>query len=139
MKISSIKRIGTHFKKENVFLATIVYSDEYKRTLLRQSMGEEIYRSETFEELVRVVNNEQHDLFYKDENGYTRFTEEGTDTFAGDNSDGKGIIKNIVSAWDYYPEQEVKEAVINGEHLAIMVHDPIPLFWYSQKYSKNIS
>ena len=48
----------------------------------------------------------------------------------------KGFVKNIVSAWEYYPVREVKEAIIDDKHLVIMVHDAIPLFWYS-KDSKN--
>lgn len=43
-----------------------------------------------------ALNTEQFDIFYKDETGYTRFVEEGPETFVGDNSDGKGFISNVV-------------------------------------------
>lgn len=132
MRISNVKAIGTNFKKENVFLATMVYSDEYKKEILMRDLGKEISESNTFEELVKVTSNEQYDVLYKSENGYIRFTEHGQDIFAGDNSDGKGIVKNLVSIWKYYPLIGVKEAVIDDKHLVIMVHDSIPLFWYSK-------
>lgn len=139
MKVSNVRGIGTHFKKENVFLATMVCGEEYKGTLSRNDIGEKVYQKDALDKLAKPVMYGQAELFYKDENGYTRFTEDGTFTLAGDNSDGKGILSNIISAWEYYTEEQVKEAIINGSHLVIMVHDTIPLYWYSKSCNKNAS
>ena len=130
VKVGRVWPIGTHFKKENIFLATVVYSEEYKRTVLRRNLGEEIYQSETFEELLKAFRDDQYELFYKDESGYTCFHTYGVDTLTADNSDGKGILKNITPVWQYYAENQLKEAMVEGCDLVIMVHDALPLHRY---------
>ena len=71
----------------------------------------------------------------KDENGYTSFYVEGSETIKGDNSDGKGTIKNLVSIWDYYKEDEVYEAVLEDGSIAIAVEDMEPLYKYNSDYN----
>ena len=37
-----------------------------------------------------------------------------------DNSDGRGYVKNVVPAWDYCSEEDLMEAMVNGEFMAIV-------------------
>ena len=83
-----------------------------------------------------LISSEQFDVFYKDDMGYTRFVEEGPETFVGDNSDGKGIIRNVVSIWEYYSEEQVLECMLNNEFMAICVLDMDPIYKYNDDYNK---
>ena len=88
-----------------------------------------------------AFSRQEYDIFYKDDNGYTRFFMEGNETFAGDGSDGKGKLYNIVSAWDYYREDELCEMVNDkGEPVianAIEDGENNPLRRYNQDYNLN--
>ena len=112
MEISKEQKIGTHFKKENIFLATVVSVSNV------------------------FLSSEQFDIFYKDDRGYTRFVEEGPETFVGDNSDGKGIVRNVVPIWEYYSKEQVFECMLNNEFMAICVLDIEPLYKYNNDYNK---
>lgn len=140
MTVSNQQKIGTHFKKENIFLATVSASKaETKETLKTQMAGMDSKVPEDLMELFvdkGFINSEEFDVFYKDETGYTRFVEEGPEIFAGDNSDGKGIIRNIVSIWEYYSEDQVIECTINSQFLAIMVSDMAPIYKYNEDYNR---
>ncbi len=83
-----------------------------------------------------IISSEEFDVFYKDDRGYTRFLEEGPETFAGDNSDGKGIIRNVVSVWEYYSEEQIFECMLNNSFMAICVWDMEPLYKYNEDYNK---
>ena len=137
MDVSNITKIGTHFKKENIFLATISNNGEDTIEMLKsrtEGIPDKLLRKLTDG---RCISFEEYDVFYKDENGYTRFVEEGPETFVGDNSDGKGFIKNVVPIWDYYPESEVVEATVNSCYISIFVTTMEPLYKYNEDYNKK--
>lgn len=137
MKISNQCKIGTHFKKENVFLATVSESNTNTKRMLKSKADSKVPK-----DLIALfveqgfISSEQYDVFYKDDTGYTRFTEEGPETFVGDNSDGKGIVRNIVSIWEYYSEEQVFECIMNNEFKAICVLDVNPINKYNNDYNK---
>ena len=123
--------IGNHFKKENIYLCTINGIDE---NIIKERFNN--VPKVLLDMMINsgIISTQQYDIFYKDENGYTRFLEEGLETFKGDNSDGKGYIENVVPAWDYYKEEELFEAIINGE-LMIAVESLDPLEKYNEEYN----
>lgn len=144
-------KIGTHFKKENIFLATVVVSNEETMNNLKSKMGRKMpdvqlgnkkvssgHFSSFLEAMVNrgIIAYEEVDIFYKDEKGYTRFVEEGPETFVGDNSDGKGFIKNVVSVWDYYAEDELIEIEVNNAFIGIADKVLEPLKKYNEDYNK---
>lgn len=137
MEVSNNQKIGTHFKKENIFLATVSASDTDTKEMLKSKMDGKV-PNDLMELFVDkgIISSEQFDVFYKDDAGYTRFVEEGPETFAGDNSDGKGIIRNVVSIWEYYSEEQVVECMLNNEFMAICVLDMDPLYKYNDDYNK---
>lgn len=136
--------IGTTYKKENIYLGTVVENSELTYEVLKDRISQDP-SNEIDSEILRqtlmafvnngVVNSEFYDVFYKDENGYTSFYVEGSETIKGDNSDGKGTIKNLVSIWDYYKEDEVYEAVLEDGSIAIAVEDMEPLYKYNSDYN----
>ena len=126
MIVNNQQKIGTHFKKENIFLATV--SEKMDSKVPENLMA-------LFVD-VGFITSEQVDIFYKDDTGYTRFVEEGPETFAGDNSDGKGIVRNVVSIWNYYSEEQVTECMLNNEFMVICVSDMAPLYKYNEDYNK---
>ena len=140
MTVSNQQKIGTHFKKENIFLATVSASNVDTKEMLKSKMAG--MDSKVPEDLMALfvdkgfISSEQFDVFYKDDTGYTRFVEEGPETFAGDNSDGKGIVRNVVSIWDYYSEEQVTECMLNNKFMAICVSDMDPLYKYNEDYNK---
>ena len=137
MKVSNQQKIGTYFKKENIFIATVSASNTDIKEILKSKTD-----GKGPEELMALlvdkgyISSEQFDIFYKDDKGYTRFLEEGPETFAGDNSDGKGIVRNVVPIWEYYSEEEVFECMLNNEFMAICVLDIEPLYKYNDDYNK---
>lgn len=151
MEITKSQKIGTYFKKENIFLATVseasLESPNILNSKLENNISEkllEMIKKKDFvmsEELIEMfeqagfLTSEQYDIFYKDENGYTRFVEEGPETFIGDNSDGKGIIRNVISIWDYYSEDEIQEVMINNKFMAISSTNEEPLHRYNKDYN----
>ena len=105
--------IGTVFKKENIFLATVnrpLEKEELEAMLKEAKYDPNLPESDV---LLGVLNDifcmQEYDIFYKDEKGYTRFLAEGNETFAGDGTDGKGKFYNIVSVWEYYDEDDLSE------------------------------
>ena len=140
MTVSNQQKIGTHFKKENIFLATVSVSNVDTKEMLNSKMAG--IDSKVPENLMALfvdngfISSEQFDVFYKDDTGYTRFVEEGLETFAGDNSDGKGIVRNVVSIWEYYSEEKVIECMLNNEFMAICILDMAPLYKYNEDYNK---
>ncbi len=119
------KTIGATFKKENIFLATVDYPmtpdegydflEETGLNVFNIEEGETItvFDEPIFYNLIHLGGfiRQEFDIFYKDENGYTRFLMEKNETFAGDGSDGKGKLYNIVSAWEYYQEEQLCEVL----------------------------
>ena len=140
MIVNNQQKIGTHFKKENIFLDTVSESKvDTKETLKSKMVGVDSKVPENLMDLfvdVGFITSEQVDVFYKDDAGYTRFVEEGSETFAGDNSDGKGIVRNVVSIWNYYSEEQVTECMLNNEFMVICVSDMAPLYKYNEDYNK---
>ena len=107
--INNTYSIGTNFNKDNIFLGTIKNDSE------------------------KIISNEEFDIFYKDENGYTRFTDK-PEIFKGDNSDKKGIITNIVPVFAYYKEDELKEIdTLNGLLIAVTAQEPLKA--YNEDYN----
>ena len=132
--------IGTYFKKENIFLATIENNlDETYKIIQERLKGIETgVPEEILKELIYNFNafsSQYYDIFYKDENGYTCFCLDGSETFKGDNSDGKGFIKNVIPVWDYYSEDELFELVVNGKYIAIGADNPEPMDAYNRDYN----
>ena len=137
MELSNRQKIGTHFKKENIFLATVSASNADTKEILTSKLDGKVP-----EELIAlfvdkgIISSEQFDVFYKDDTGYTRFVEEGPETFAGDNSDGKGFIRNVVSVWEYYSEEQIFECMLDNKFMAICVLNMDPLYKYNKDYNK---
>ena len=139
MRVSNKQKIGTHFKKENIFLATVSSSNADNKETLKSKMSDMDSKIPKVLMALLVdknfISSEQYDVFYKDDTGYTRFVEEGPETFAGDNSDGKGIIRNVVSIWDYYSEEQVTECMLNNKFMAICILDMDPIYKYNEDYN----
>lgn len=76
------------YKKENFVLATVCI------------------RREKICDCIEIRELE-FDLFYKEDNGFTRFSWFGNEFYAGDNSDGKGQFCNIIPAWEYYTKEDL--------------------------------
>ena len=117
--------IGTAFKKENIFLATVdcpIAEKELEEVLQKGGCrvtgtpGEK----NILDLMVPLCTRQEYDIFYKDGKGYTRFLLDGNETFAGDGSDGKGKLYNIVSAWNFYEEAELSEVENNAGEPAIL-------------------
>lgn len=141
MKLTNLQNIGTTFKKENIVLATFVgLRDKQKKDLeaiMKEVDGDENIKRDILEKFLdSIVTYEEVDIFYKDENGYTRFVEEGPETFVGDDSDEKGFIRNIVPIWDYYSEEEVKEVLVNDTFISIVCTTMEPIKKYNDDYNK---
>lgn len=138
--------IGTTFKKENIFLATVDCPMEMEEvdTILKNG-GCDLSAISEGENLLGLVTGaftrQKFDIFYKDENGYTRFFMEGNETFVGDGSDGKGKLYNIVSAWDYFREDELSEMENDKGEPAICdeagENEDNPLYKYNMDYNLN--
>ena len=77
-------------------------------------------------------------ILYQSESGkYIRFTENGPQIFCGDNSDQKGYITNVVSAWKYYREEQLRECRINDK-IVIACLDNRPMERYNRDYNVPI-
>ena len=131
--------IGSHFKKENIYLGTLKCSTEDVLKMIKEKIGQNM--SDIFlMDLINlgVITTEQCDIFYKDEKGYTRFFKDRhIETIKGDNSDGKGTIENIISIWDYYLEEEVIEIITGDNSFAIVVLNCEPMEDYNYDYNLN--
>lgn len=137
MELINLQAVGTHFKKENIFLATLFPNEEYSLNVLKDTKSYKDMSESMLKECIKlgIIQCNEVDIFYKDETGYTRYLGEGPETYAGDNSDGRGYIKNVVSVWDYYSEGELFEAMIDGKFMAI-VNDGDGLDRYNDDYNK---
>lgn len=68
MKISNQCKIGTHFKKENVFLATVSESNTNTKRMLKSKADSKVPK-----DLIALfveqgfISSEQYDVFYKDD------------------------------------------------------------------------
>lgn len=136
VKFSNDQKIGTHFKKQNIFLATIcdcpkdtieLINTKFKSTPLNKLLKKLVESGD--------IASSECDIVYKDEKGYTRFDTENPKTFIGDNSDGKGFIQNVTSIWDYYSEEEVREVMIDNRFMAIGVTNDKPISRYNKDYN----
>ena len=137
MDFGNENAIGNYFKKENIYLCTVTdYNDPSLLDELKQKYV--FIPKKTLEFFLNngIISSEQYDIFYKTEEGYTRFLEEGYETFKGDNSDGKGFVENIIPVWDYFKEDELFEIMINGK---IMIGSTTiePLEKYNEDYNLN--
>ena len=99
--------IGTTFKKENIFLATVdcpMERDEVDSIL--KDRGCDLSTITDGGKLLDITaasfTQQEFDLFYKDENGYTRFLMEENETFVGDGSDGKGKLYKQLDEFLYF-------------------------------------
>lgn len=147
------KPIGTTFKKENIFLATVDYPmtpdeadyfmEEKELDFFKLEEGDilTVFDERIFYNLICRGGfiRQEFDIFYKDENGYTRFFAEGNETFAGDNSDGKGKLYNIVPACEYYRGYELVEDVDDkGEPTIVDLggqRGNNPIYLYNKDYN----
>lgn len=141
MKLTNLQNIGTNFQKENVVLATIVgLRDKQKKDLearMKEVEGDENIKKDILDIFLNsAITYEEVDIFYKGENCYTRFVEEGPETFVGDDSDGKGFIRNVIPVWDYYSEDELKEVLVNDIFISIVATTMEPLKKYNDDYNK---
>ena len=136
MKLDNVQKIGTHFKKENIFLATVLASEKDAKETLKSKIDSHIQQS-LLDYFVNqgVIAVEQVDVFYKNKKGYTRFVEEGSETFAGNGTDGKSKLNHIVPIWDYYSEDQVVEGYLDNEPI-ICVTDTSPICKYNEDYNK---
>ena len=134
MEILNSRPIGNSFKKENIYLGTVTVNPNTLFEELKKQIGD--VSEEILKDLIDngIITKCEYDIFYKDENGYTFFTEDGPETIKGDNSDSKGYIKNVVSVWDYYKEDELFEGVINN-HTIIIATEREPLNRYNEDYN----
>lgn len=134
MSMINKQKIGTHFKKENIFLATVnatekntkrLLSDEGLRQLKEalEKAGTELSKTSTF------------DVFYKQCAVYLRFYEDGVGEYAGDDSDGMGLLTNVVSVWKYFSEDELYEAQLEDGTWIIGITDEWPGLEYYMEYN----
>lgn len=139
MKLTNFQNIGTTFKKENIFLATIIgVRGKQKKDIearMQEVEGDENIKRDILHKLDSIITYEEVDIFYKDEKGYTRFEDGKPETFVGDDSDRKGIIQNVVPVWDYYLEDELKEVLVNDTFICIVATTIEPLENYNDDYN----
>lgn len=134
MATTNQQKIGTYFKKENIFLATVYATEKNTKRLLN---------AESFQALQEALAEAGTGLskcttfavFYKEGDVYLRFYEDGMETYAGDNSDGMGILTNVVSVWDYFSEDELYETRIVDGTMVIGVTDVRPAYKYYHEYN----
>ena len=137
-EIKNEKPIGTHFKKENIVLATVVLNNEVLYKELKMQLPADL--ADVSDEFLRIlveqgiIQKAHFDIFYKDENGYTYFYDESPITIKGDDSDGNGTIEKIVSVWDYYKEDELFEAEFKDAPIIIATTQE-PLMQYNSDYN----
>ncbi len=135
-EVKNGNKIGTYFNKDNIFVGVVSYDkDTYVERIRKENFA--CFKDTSDEQLkalidLEIIDREETDLFYLSENGYTCFNGE-IETIVGDNSDGKGTIKELVSAWDYFDEDELYETIENG--IPVIVSTSIdPLLNYNSDY-----
>lgn len=128
------QKIGTYFKKENIFLATVNATEKNAKRLL----GDECLRN--LQEALKEAGTEfsktsTFDVFYKQGAEYLQFYEDGVATYAGDDSDGMGLLTNVVSVWKYFSEDELYEAQLEDGTWVIGITDEWPAQEYYMEYN----
>lgn len=133
VNVSVSWKIGKFFNVENIYLATILVE---KETVIEDFQSKiENLPAAMIKQLTTVKTTfKESDIFYKDANGYTRFTKDGPETFVGDNSDKKGLITNVVPVLKYFNQRDLEETSIRKKH-AIAVTTVIPLYHYNSDYN----
>ena len=130
MELINQQKIGTHFNKENIFLATVSATEKN----VKMGLPEGVY-----ETLLGVGLDpskcKMYDIFYKEGDVYLRFFVEGVQTYVGDNSDGMGTLQNIVPVWQYFSEDELFEIQLDGGAMAISFTNREPLDKYNKEYN----
>ena len=149
IKYGKKQPIGTTFKKENIYLGTLVKNNNCLEELAKDRtdiLSDDYFKSlpdnileALFASVIPEIETEEIDIFYKDETGYTYFNNFGILTLKGDNSDGKGILKNIVPVWDYYNEEDIFEVMANDQYFMIGTSNINPLMAYDNDYNKDIT
>ena len=133
MELSKVQKIGTHFEKDKIFLATLTLPLE-----LSQAKYNVPENHKKFLSSLNTINStcliQEYDIFYKASNGYTRFFETGPDIIIGDNSDKKGSLSNIEKIWNYYSEEQIYECYLNN-YWMISTIDVTPFEEYTKKYN----
>lgn len=129
MNLTNHQKIGTHFKKENIFIATLSATPKNEQWRL----PDETYR--LLKSCEGVSIEEQHDVFYKDGDKYVCFFDEGPKVVVGDNSDGMGVMSNIVPVWEYFAEDELFEVMVNDSFMAIGYTNMMALARYNVDYN----
>ena len=130
------QKIGTHFKKENIFLATINVTEKDAKRIL----GAKAFRhlKEALEKAgTEISKTSAFDVFYKQSAEYLRFFEDGVATYAGDDSDGMGLLTNVVSVWKYFSEDELYEAQLEDGTWVIGMTDEWPAHEYYMEYNEG--
>ena len=130
MVLTTHKKIGTHFKKENIFLATVYATEKNTKSLLNAEALQTLQ-----EALAEAGTDTMYDIFYKEGDVYLHFCEDGVETYVGDNSDGMGVLTNIVSVWDYFSEDELYETRLADGTVVIGVADEGPAYKYYHEYN----
>ena len=134
MSMTNKQKIGTYFKKENVFLATVNATEKNTKRLLTDE-GLQRLKEALVEAGTELSKTSTFDVFYKQGAVYLRFYEDGVGEYAGDNSDGMGLLTNVVSAWAYFSEDELYEAQLEDGTWVIGITDEWPGHEYYMEYN----
>ena len=143
MEIVNVFRVGTYFNKDNIVLATIVDPSEITYDFFIKKFDKDI-PTEYKKTLSTMIDNggistEDYDIFYMDNNGYNRYNlENGIDTIIGDNSDGKGLIINVVSAWEYFDDDDIVEGLLDDSTRILCIKNIKSLEHYNFDYNINM-
>ena len=130
MTMNDKQKIGTHFKKENIFLATVSCTKKNIQMGLEQELYKKLLTAG-----IDIGACEMFDIFYKDGDTYLRFFVEGVEKYAGDDSDGMGALHNIVPVWKYFSEDELFETKLEDGSMAIGYTNQKPLNRYNYEYN----
>lgn len=117
INVQEQQKIGTRFNKDNIFLG-----------IIDTNPG-------------KVISMEEPDVIYEENGFYKRFVDDETKMYEeilkGDNSDGAGIISDIVPIWKYYKEDEVIE-IKTDDIWIIGVNNIEPLKKYHKEHRNKI-
>ena len=68
MELSNVQKIGTHFKKENIFLATVSANNTDTKEMIKSKMDGKVPENlMSFFVESGIISSEQYDIFYKDD------------------------------------------------------------------------
>lgn len=148
MNIIEVNPIGTKFDKNNVFLGTLISPMngnaikefcEKKKPGSVEEIVEEGFDETLFDTLGEMgcMESEEIDVFYKTDEGYTRYLDDSADTCRGDGTDGKGIIQNLVSAWEYFKEDAISECLLENNEWILGCSESDSLKKYNADYNLN--